>query len=453
MRHALTAGTNPIWQYAFYVGAFNSTRAIVQSTYILYLVEVLRLPLSLTAVLLAVDLTTTLALEVPTGVFADAHGRRASFLLACATSALGCALYAGAGFPFIATTHSAVLIAAISGEMALSLSFCFYSGALDAWIVDELTRCNSQLELRRAFARGQFWKNIAYLIFGVLGAIIYFRFRISHPPFNIFLIAGVLSLLICLHAYFFMSETPDGTRQPRLAPFSKAWLTGLKFDGLPLNGLGFARDSRLQLLMLASAGSFSLLQLLAYYWPYYLTREIVSGSGSNSNTDALFGLAVSWALAYGARAVGNLGASQFKNSLVAPMVLCGAALLGAVSVAGLVVLPAVLFENTGVKLVTANLLYSLARFSDGLGEPLRQWVLAKFSDPENRATLFSLASFVSLAVSTVIVLGASALLENDLTVSHIFIAGAGIQLVAVPIYSRAVRWGIWHERWQREHTK
>src|SRR2546429_5777507 len=77
--------------------------------------------------------TAAMALfEVPTGVVADTRGRRASFLLSEATLAVGTLAYVG-----VAAIHGGLLLFCLAGVI-LGLGYTFYSGAVEAWLVDAL---------------------------------------------------------------------------------------------------------------------------------------------------------------------------------------------------------------------------------------------------------------------------------------------------------------------------
>ena len=70
--------------------------------------------------------------EIPTGVFADTRGRRASFLLSVSILFLTTLAYVGvarAGGGLLAFSLVSVL---------MGLGFTFYSGAVEAWLVDAL---------------------------------------------------------------------------------------------------------------------------------------------------------------------------------------------------------------------------------------------------------------------------------------------------------------------------
>jgi len=87
--------------------------------------------------------------EVPTGIVADAWGRRASYLLGTVTLAVTTALYVwlwSVDGPFWAWAVSSALI---------GLGFTFFSGATEAWLVDALAATGYEGSLDAVFARGQ----------------------------------------------------------------------------------------------------------------------------------------------------------------------------------------------------------------------------------------------------------------------------------------------------------
>ena len=96
--------------------------------------------------------------EIPTGVVADTLGRRVSYLLSVAVLGITTVLYL-----LIAQGGSNVwLFAAVSGFMGLG--FTFYSGALEAWLVDALATVDADTALDHVFARGQQVTGVAMLV-------------------------------------------------------------------------------------------------------------------------------------------------------------------------------------------------------------------------------------------------------------------------------------------------
>ena len=107
--------------------------------------------------------------EVPTGVVADTRGRRTSYLLGTVTLAITTLLYVFLWWrpaPFWAWAATSAL---------LGLGFTFFSGAVDAWLVDALTFSGYAKEggrLEDVFARGQIVQGVAMLGGSVAGGLI-----------------------------------------------------------------------------------------------------------------------------------------------------------------------------------------------------------------------------------------------------------------------------------------
>ena len=97
--------------------------------------------------------------EVPTGVVADTVGRRVSYLLAVGTILVSTLLYVGFGlagygiWPFVAASA------------LLGVGYTFYTGAVDAWMVDALHSVGYEGRLEPVFAR----YGIVFGIFMLIG--------------------------------------------------------------------------------------------------------------------------------------------------------------------------------------------------------------------------------------------------------------------------------------------
>jgi MFS family permease len=107
--------------------------------------------------------------EVPTGVVADTRGRRTSYLLGTVTLAVATVLY------FFMWKASAPLWAWALASALLGLGFTFFSGAVEAWLVDALThtgylREGGKIEL--VLAKGEIVEGVAMLSGSVAGGLI-----------------------------------------------------------------------------------------------------------------------------------------------------------------------------------------------------------------------------------------------------------------------------------------
>jgi MFS family permease len=134
--------------------------------------------------------------EVPTGVVADTVGRRASYLLGTVT--------------LFATTLLYVLLWEVTApfwawavvSMLLGLGFTFFSGAVEAWLVDALQDTGFTGSLDAVFARGQVVSGAAMLTGSVAGGYIAQVTSLGVP----FLIRGGVLLVMFVLAFAVMRD-------------------------------------------------------------------------------------------------------------------------------------------------------------------------------------------------------------------------------------------------------
>ena len=128
--------------------------------------------------------------EIPTGVVADTAGRRRSYQLGTLTLAASTALYWGlwvAHGPFWAWALVSIL---------LGLGFTFFSGAVDAWLVDALAATGFGGSLESVFGRAQIVTGAAMLVGSVSGGVIAQATNLGVP----FLLRAAILLLMFLVA-------------------------------------------------------------------------------------------------------------------------------------------------------------------------------------------------------------------------------------------------------------
>ncbi|MFB7891717.1 MFS transporter [Microbacterium sp. NPDC056044] len=148
-----------------------------------------------------------LIFEIPTGVVADTVGRRASYLLGTVTLAVTTVLY------WMLWLWQSPFWAWAIVSMLLGLGFTFFSGAVDAWLVDALKATSYQGSLETVFGRAQIVGGVAMLSGSVLGGVIAQVTNLGVP----FLLRGAILLLMFVVAALLMRDlgfTPDRSENP-----------------------------------------------------------------------------------------------------------------------------------------------------------------------------------------------------------------------------------------------
>jgi MFS family permease len=145
--------------------------------------------------------------EVPTGVVADIWGRRRSYLLGAATLLLSTLLYLAMWHtkgPFWGWAISSMLI---------GLGFTFFSGAMDAWLVDALAFTGFGGELEGVFAKGRIVGGCAMLAGSVAGGVVAQLTNLGVP----YVLRSLLLGLTFAAAFFLMRDlgfTPGRRGRP-----------------------------------------------------------------------------------------------------------------------------------------------------------------------------------------------------------------------------------------------
>jgi len=134
--------------------------------------------------------------EVPTGVVADVWGRRASYLLGSITLLLSTLLYL-----YMWQTTAAFWGWAVS-SMLIGLGFTFFSGAVEAWLVDALAHHGFTGSLESVFAKGQTTAGVAMLSGSVAGGFIAQATNLGVP----YILRAVLLGITLLTAFFLMKD-------------------------------------------------------------------------------------------------------------------------------------------------------------------------------------------------------------------------------------------------------
>jgi MFS family permease len=337
--------------------------------------------------------------EVPTGIVADTVGRRASYLLGTLTLAASTLLYVllwQMGAPFWQWAVVSVLI---------GLGFTFFSGAVEAWLVDALTATGFEGELETVFGRGQIVGGAAMLTGSVAGGFIAQVTSLGVP----FVLRGAVLVVMFAVAFRLMHDVgfaPEKGGRPvtemrkiASASIEFGWrvpaVKWLMVESLFTGGVGFYAFYALQPYLLELYGDPEAYTIAG------LVAAIVAGS------QILGGVAAPWIRRRFHRRTSALIAMASTSTLTL-------ALIGVVEslwpVIGLIVIWGLLFAAS---------------------MPIRQTYLNGLIPSRQRATILSFDSLTSSVggVWSQPVLGRAA---DVWSYPSSYLLGAGISAVAVP---------------------
>ena len=132
--------------------------------------------------------------EVPTGVVADAAGRRVSFIIGAVTLLLTTAAYLGLWYVEAGVLWWVVVSALIG------LGFTFFSGATEAWLVDALDATGFDGAIETVFGRGQTMSGAATLVGTIAGGFLaQLNMALPYAVRSFLLLTVILAAAIWMH--------------------------------------------------------------------------------------------------------------------------------------------------------------------------------------------------------------------------------------------------------------
>ena len=388
--------------YLIISGLFTLSASLIWGINTLFLLEA---GLSLFEVFVAnAAFTGAMALlEVPTGVVADTRGRRASFLLSAITLAVGTLAYVAAD-----AIGGGLLLFSLAGAI-LALGYTFYSGAVEAWLVDALKAVGYEHELDRVFARAQMVSSVAMII-GTIGggAVGQLDLRL---PYIVRAVAILIAFVVGLRMMHDMGFTPRALRFRGMAgEMRKVARAGITFGW---------RAPALRLLVIESFITWGVFSWAWYAWqPYFLELY---------GTDAIWVAGMIAALFALAGIAGNALVGRFaRPGMRRTTLLLGAAAAASASMIG-----------TGI-VQTFWLtvpIFLLGGIAEGLQQPVRQTYLHNSIPTEERATLVSFDSLMGNlgSVGTQSGLG---YLSQERSIPMGFVVGGIAMGLSIPFYAR-----------------
>ncbi len=344
--------------------------------------------------------------EVPTGVVADTWGRRVSYLLGTITLAVATFLY------YVLWLIESPFWAWALVSMLLGLGFTFFSGAVEAWLVDALNFAGFEGGLEAVLGRGQMVSGAAMLGGSVAGGVIAQATSLGVP---FLLRVGVLVAMFMV-AYKLMHDvgfTPEPATHPLRA-------TRDVFTASLEHGL---RNPPVRWVMLAAPFTSGV-----GFYTFYALQPYLLELWGDSEAYSIAGLAA--AIFAGSQILGGYAAPKIRGlfrkrttalilgTTVSAVIL---ALLGLTSFFWL-----------------ALLLLALWGLIFAADMPIRQAYLNGMIPSKQRATVLSFDSLMGSTGGVVIqpVLGRTA---DVFSYSTSFAVGAVIQLAAVPFLALSRR--------------
>lgn len=337
--------------------------------------------------------------EVPTGVVADSWGRRVSFLLGTITLAGSTFLY------YLLWQLSAPFWWWALVSVLLGLGFTFFSGAVEAWLVDALRFSGYEGGLETVLGRGQMVSGIAMLAGSVAGGVIAQATNLGVP---FLLRVGVLVAMFAV-AFLLMHDvgfTPERSAHPLQA--TRAVLAASVDNGL--------KNPPLRYIMLAAPFT----EGVGIYVFYALQPYLLQLFG-DPRAYAIAGLAA--AIVAGADVVGGWMAPRIRN-----LVKRRTSVLIATNIVSALILVVLMVTTT---FWVALVLLALWAVVSSAGTPVRQAYLNDMIASKQRATVLSFDSLMGSAGGVVVqpMLGRTADLYGY--PASLAVAGA-VQLIAAP---------------------
>ena len=346
--------------------------------------------------------------EIPTGVVADTLGRRISFLLSVSVLGTTTLMYVG-----LAQVGAGVVGFALVSVL-MGLGFTFYSGAMEAWLVDALAATGYRGLLDRVFARGQQITGAAMLV-GTVGGGLLGQINLSIP----YLVRSGLLAAVFVVAYVVMHDvgfTPRRVTAGELpGEVARNARAGVEFGW---------RQRPLRLLMLAGAAQ-SVFLMWGFYasQPYLLElldSDAVWIAGFVAAGVALATIVGNQIVRFASRYCGRRTTLLLAAAVVETCAAIGMGLASSFWVA----LPALL----------------LVMGATGVSGPVRSAYLHQVVPSEQRATVVSFDSLLSSAGGIGGQIGLGVLGEAR-SIASAFVVGGVATAGALPLLGRLRRLG------------
>ena len=337
--------------------------------------------------------------EVPTGVLADTRGRRFSYLVGTVTLTIATVFY------LVMWRASAAFWAWALASLFLGLGFTFFSGAVEAWLVDALKATGFSGSLDSVFAKGEIVEGCAMLTGSIAGGYLAQVSNLGTP----YIARAVVLMLTFGLAFALMRDMGfSPNRAAGLLQEMRNVLGGALSYGL--------RNPPVRWVMLASI-FIDGVSIYAFYamQPYLLQ---LYGDPKAYGIAGLAAAIVGGAQIGGGLLVPHLGrAFRRRTSVLLTAVVLSTIILGAIAIVPVFWAAIVLFTGWGLIFATVT--------------PMRQAFVNGLIPSEQRATVLSFESLMGSSGGVVIqpILGKAA---DAWGYPASYACSAAIQALAVP---------------------
>jgi MFS transporter, DHA3 family, tetracycline resistance protein len=346
--------------YLFVNGAFALCFMLYATIASVYRIQTVGLnPFELVLVGTVLELAV-LTFEVPTGVLADTYSRRLSVIVGF--------FFIGAGFVLEGSVP--VLAAVLAAQVIWGAGYTFISGALQAWIADEVGEGN----LGRVYLRGEQADYLGSLV-GVIASALLATVALRAP----LLIGGLLTVALGLTLALVM---PERNFHPSPREGRSSWS---QLGNTARGGAQLVR-ARPVLLMLLAIAAFSGMSSEGFdrLWEAHFLKDLGLPTLGGLDPVVWFGVINAGTLVLGYTAAGIMGRTMDVSN--ATVVARSLFVLDALNAAG--VLAFALAGNFAFALCT----FWFASLVRRLGDPLYLTWLNQGLDPGVRATVISMGS-------------------------------------------------------------
>lgn len=386
--------------YLLITGLYNLSASLIWSVNTLFLLGA-GLTISEAFIANAAYTAGMVIFEIPTGVLADTAGRRASFLISTLVMAGSTLLY------LLAYQARAGIVIFSAVSVLIGLGWTFYSGAVEAWLVDALKHTGYSGSLDTVFARGAVVTGGVMLI-GSIGGGILGTIDLALP----YAARAALLLIVCAVAYFLMRElgyTPRALTLSRIPAEMRSVARASVAFGW--------KEPHLRMIMLVGllTGGFGI-------WAFYAWQPHFLALFGDPNAVYIAGVVtalLSIASIVGSALTGPLlrRVSRRTTLLIAGTLIYCVTLIGV----GLT-------DN----FYAAVTLFLIGMGITGMTTPIRQSFIHQLTPSEQRATVVSVDSMFANTGGIVeqVALGRIA---QTISIPAGYIIGGGVTLLAVPL--------------------